>query len=88
MLKSNWQHLLLQDGKLYGRDPIFAVICKAAALPEVAKNHDIQKNESVIHLGQVRNHDVFLGGFAYFNLSFSKLYFLFVPRNLLNFVHF
>ncbi|KAM7511569.1 hypothetical protein LguiB_010444 [Lonicera macranthoides] len=51
--RAHLQHLLLQDGRLYGRDPIFAMICKAAALPEVAKNHDIQKNESVIHLGQL-----------------------------------
>ena len=47
------QLLLVQDGKLYGRDPIFAVITKAAALPEVTKNHDIQKNEYIVQLGQV-----------------------------------
>ncbi|KAK9274728.1 hypothetical protein L1049_021979 [Liquidambar formosana] len=42
----SWEKVLLvQDGKLYGRDPIFSVISRAAALPEVTKNHDIQKNE-------------------------------------------
>ncbi|PPD99010.1 hypothetical protein GOBAR_DD03974 [Gossypium barbadense] len=47
------QLLLVQDGKLYGRDPFFAVINKAAALPEATKNHDIQKNESFLQLGMV-----------------------------------
>ena len=47
------QLLLVQDGKLYGRDPIFSVINKAAALPEATKNHDIQKNEYIVQLGQV-----------------------------------
>lgn len=48
------QLLLLQDGKLYGRDSIFAVITRAAALPEVTKNHNIQKNEYIVQLGQVK----------------------------------
>ncbi|WMV36648.1 hypothetical protein MTR67_030033 [Solanum verrucosum] len=52
-LQTNQQHLLVQDGKLYGRDSVFAVICKASLLPEVAKNHDIQKNETVVQLGQL-----------------------------------
>lgn len=51
--RAHLQLLLVQDGKLYGRDPIFAVICRAAALPEVVKNHDIQKNEFVVQLGQL-----------------------------------
>ncbi|XP_022755175.1 N-alpha-acetyltransferase 35, NatC auxiliary subunit-like isoform X2 [Durio zibethinus] len=51
--RSHLQLLLVQDGKLYGRDPIFAVITKAAALPEATKNHDIQKNESILQLGQL-----------------------------------
>lgn len=50
---TNGQLLLVQDGKLYGRESLFAVICKAALLPEGAKNHDIQKNENVQQLGQV-----------------------------------
>lgn len=50
---TNEQLLLVQDGKLYGREPLFSVICKAALLPDGAKNHDIQKNESVQQLGQV-----------------------------------
>ncbi|PPD99011.1 hypothetical protein GOBAR_DD03975 [Gossypium barbadense] len=51
--RSHLQLLLVQDGKLYGRDPFFAVINKAAALPEATKNHDIQKNESFLQLGMV-----------------------------------
>lgn len=51
---TNGQLLLVQDGKLYGREPMFAVICKAALLPEGVKNHDIQKNETVAQLGQVK----------------------------------
>ncbi|XP_059637894.1 uncharacterized protein LOC132279856 isoform X2 [Cornus florida] len=51
--RAHLQCLLVQDGKLYGRDPIFAVISKAAALPEFLKNHDLQKNETVVQLGQL-----------------------------------
>ncbi|KAL4318234.1 hypothetical protein GQ457_18G003700 [Hibiscus cannabinus] len=51
--RSHLQLLLVQDGKLYGRDPFFAVITKAAALPEATKNHDIQKNESILQLGML-----------------------------------
>lgn len=51
---TNVQLLLVQDGKLYGREPMFAVICKAALLPDGAMNHDIQKNESVAQIGQVK----------------------------------
>ncbi|KAI7735743.1 hypothetical protein M8C21_015400, partial [Ambrosia artemisiifolia] len=51
--RSHLQFLLVQDGKFYGRDPMFAVICRAAAVPEITKNHDIQKNESFVHLGQL-----------------------------------
>ncbi|GMH04559.1 hypothetical protein Nepgr_006399 [Nepenthes gracilis] len=50
--RAHLQLLLIQDGKLYGRDPIFAVICRAAALPEAVKDHDMQKNEFVVQLGQ------------------------------------
>lgn len=53
--KNYEQLLLVQDGKLYGRDTIFSVIVKAAALPEVTKYHDIQKNEYILQLGQVKN---------------------------------
>lgn len=47
------QALLIQDGKLYGREPIFHVICKASALPESLKNHDVQKSEALMQLVQV-----------------------------------
>ncbi|KAJ7956748.1 N-alpha-acetyltransferase 35 NatC auxiliary subunit [Quillaja saponaria] len=51
--RAHLQVLLVQDGKLYGRDPIFAVITRAAGLPEVTNNHEIQKNESIVKLGQL-----------------------------------
>ncbi|XP_021741786.1 N-alpha-acetyltransferase 35, NatC auxiliary subunit-like isoform X1 [Chenopodium quinoa] len=44
--------LLIQGGKLYGRDPVFFVMCKASALPESMKDLSIQKNEAVVQLGQ------------------------------------
>ncbi|KMT02776.1 hypothetical protein BVRB_8g193630 isoform A [Beta vulgaris subsp. vulgaris] len=50
--RAHLQALLFQEGKLYGRDPIFLVICKASALPECMKDIDIQKNEAVVQLGQ------------------------------------
>lgn len=51
--RAHLQLLLVQDGKLYGRDSMFAVITRAAALPEVTKNHDIQNNEYIVQLGQL-----------------------------------
>ncbi|XP_030548759.1 N-alpha-acetyltransferase 35, NatC auxiliary subunit isoform X1 [Rhodamnia argentea] len=51
--RAHLQTLLIQDGKLYGRDPIFAVIAKAAGLPEIVRNHDIQNGECLVHLGQL-----------------------------------
>ncbi|KAL5547764.1 hypothetical protein UlMin_002995 [Ulmus minor] len=51
--RAHLQLLLVQDGKLYGRDSVFAVISRAAALPEATKNHDIQKNEFFVQLGQL-----------------------------------
>ncbi|KAJ9535555.1 hypothetical protein OSB04_un001307 [Centaurea solstitialis] len=51
--RSHLQLLLVQDGKLYGRDPVFDVICKAAAVPEITKTLCIQKNESFVHLCQL-----------------------------------
>ncbi|KAL3622966.1 hypothetical protein CASFOL_031782 [Castilleja foliolosa] len=47
------QLLLVQDGKLYGRESMFAVVCKAALLPEGAKSHDVQNNETIAQLGQL-----------------------------------
>ncbi|XP_074281144.1 uncharacterized protein LOC141606055 isoform X2 [Silene latifolia] len=46
------QVVLIQDGKLYGRDLMFHTICKASALPVVMKDHNIQNNEAVVQLGQ------------------------------------
>ncbi|KAJ6435793.1 hypothetical protein OIU84_000922 [Salix udensis] len=47
------QLLLVQDGKLYGRYPILAVIIRAARLTEVIMRHDILKNEYFVQLGQI-----------------------------------
>ncbi|CAM8925549.1 unnamed protein product [Rhodiola kirilowii] len=51
--RSHLQVLLIEDGKLYGRDSMFAVISKAAALPPLPPNHEIQKNECIVQLGQL-----------------------------------
>lgn len=48
------QRLLVEDGKLYGRDPVFGVITRAAAVPDATRIHDMQKHESIVHLGQVK----------------------------------
>ncbi|RZB69316.1 Isoleucine--tRNA ligase, cytoplasmic [Glycine soja] len=45
--------LLVQDGKLYGRYPMFSMITRVVGLPEVTENHDIQKNKFMVQLGQV-----------------------------------
>ncbi|KAJ6673253.1 GLUCOSE REPRESSIBLE PROTEIN MAK10 [Salix viminalis] len=47
------QLLLVQDGKLYGRYPVLAVIIRAARLTEVIMRHDILKNEYFVQLGQI-----------------------------------
>lgn len=51
--RAHLQVLLVQDGKLYGRDSTFAVIARAAGLPESAKNYDVFKNEYIVQLGQL-----------------------------------
>ncbi|KAG5559474.1 hypothetical protein RHGRI_009117 [Rhododendron griersonianum] len=51
--RAHLQVLLIHDGKLYGRDPVFTVISKAVALPEFPKDHEIQKNEVLAQLGQL-----------------------------------
>ncbi|KAI3982102.1 hypothetical protein MKX01_019008 [Papaver californicum] len=51
--RAHLQVLLVQDGKLYGRDTIFDVISRAAKLPEVPKNYNVQNNEFVVQLGQL-----------------------------------
>lgn len=51
--RAHLQLLLVQDNKLYGRDPLFSVISRAAALPEILKNHDIQSNAVFVQLGQL-----------------------------------
>ncbi|XP_061991533.1 uncharacterized protein LOC133709710 [Rosa rugosa] len=51
--RAHLQRLLVEDGKLYGRDPLFGVITRAAAVPDSIRNHDMQKHESIVHLGQL-----------------------------------
>ncbi|CAN1290155.1 N-alpha-acetyltransferase 35, NatC auxiliary subunit [Linum perenne] len=51
--RSHLQLLLVQEGRLYGRDPMFSVITRAGGLPETTKHNDIQRNESVMQLGQL-----------------------------------
>ncbi|XP_040361462.1 uncharacterized protein LOC121049066 [Rosa chinensis] len=50
--RAHLQHLLDENGKLYGQDPVFGVITRAAAIPDSIRNHDMQKHESIVHLGQ------------------------------------
>ncbi|KAI4380470.1 hypothetical protein MLD38_006656 [Melastoma candidum] len=49
--RAHLQNLLLQDGELYGIHPMFALISKAAGLPEAVKNHNIQRMEFIFQLG-------------------------------------
>ncbi|XP_052181758.1 uncharacterized protein LOC127794578 isoform X2 [Diospyros lotus] len=51
--RAHLQVLLVQDGKLYGRDPVFAVISKAASLPEVPKSYNLPKIEVLLQLEQL-----------------------------------
>lgn len=51
--RAHLQRLLVEDGKLYGRDPVFGVITRAAAVPDTTRIHDMQKHESIVHLGQL-----------------------------------
>ncbi|KAK7264879.1 hypothetical protein RJT34_32492 [Clitoria ternatea] len=51
--RAHLQLLLVQDGKLYGRDSMLSMITRAAGLPEVTENHDIEKNEFMMQLGQL-----------------------------------
>uniref|UniRef100_A0A1D1ZAE2 N-alpha-acetyltransferase 35, NatC auxiliary subunit n=1 Tax=Anthurium amnicola TaxID=1678845 RepID=A0A1D1ZAE2_9ARAE len=55
--RAHLQLLLIQDGKLYGRDPFYDVIIKALPMPEAIRNQEFQKqfqkNELVVQLGQL-----------------------------------
>ncbi|KAL1372249.1 hypothetical protein HN51_002386 [Arachis hypogaea] len=51
--RAHLQILLVQGGKLYGREPIFSVVIRAAGLPEFTKSHVIQENEFMVQLGQL-----------------------------------
>lgn len=47
------QLLLVQDGKLYGRDT-FLTICARSLAIDVSKNHGLHLNEYIIQLNQVK----------------------------------
>ncbi|KAH7688507.1 N-alpha-acetyltransferase 35 NatC auxiliary subunit protein [Dioscorea alata] len=51
--RAHLQLLLVQDGKLYGRDFFYDVISKAIALPSFARDPEFQKNEFVVQLIQL-----------------------------------
>lgn len=51
--RAHLQLLLVQDGKLYGRDPFYYVIFRALALPEFIRNQELDKNEFLVQLGQL-----------------------------------
>lgn len=47
------QTLLVQDGKLYGRDLFCDVISRALSLPDIIGDKEFQMNEFVVQLGQL-----------------------------------
>lgn len=51
--RSQLQLLMVQDGKLFGRDLLSDVICRAMKMPHLANNRDFQRNDSVIQLGRL-----------------------------------
>uniref|UniRef100_A0A7N0TGY9 NAA35-like TPR repeats domain-containing protein n=1 Tax=Kalanchoe fedtschenkoi TaxID=63787 RepID=A0A7N0TGY9_KALFE len=51
--RSHLQVLLVEDGKLYGRDSMFASISRAAELPQTPLNLEIQTDECISQLGQL-----------------------------------
>ncbi|RWV99524.1 hypothetical protein GW17_00037563 [Ensete ventricosum] len=54
LVLSCFQILLIQDGKLCGKDSFHDVISRALALPELTADKEFQKNEFIVQLGQVR----------------------------------
>lgn len=81
-MKTVEQRLLVEDGKLYGRDPLFGVITRAAAVPDSIRNHDMQKHESIVHLGQVK--PIIMFGTSY--TSFCFCIFLWGDHSLILFL--
>lgn len=51
--RAHLQLLLIQNGKLYGKDPFHEVISRSLALPEVTRDEGFQENEFVVQLGQL-----------------------------------
>ncbi|XP_068647508.1 uncharacterized protein [Aristolochia californica] len=51
--RAHLQILLVQDGKLYGRDYFYDVISRAISLPDVIKNQELHKSDFVVQLGQL-----------------------------------
>ncbi|XP_064977459.1 uncharacterized protein LOC135619404 [Musa acuminata AAA Group] len=51
--RTHLQILLVQDGKLCGKDSFHDVISRALALPELTADKEFQKNEFIVQLGQL-----------------------------------
>ncbi|KAJ6831291.1 N-alpha-acetyltransferase 35, NatC auxiliary subunit [Iris pallida] len=51
--RAHLQLLLVQDGKLYGRDFFYDVVLRALALQEIPRDQEFQKNEFAVQLGQL-----------------------------------
>lgn len=51
--RAHLQLLLVQNGKLYGRDFLYDVISRAIGLPECSRDMEFQNNEFVVQLGQL-----------------------------------
>lgn len=49
-----FQILLIQDGKLYGKEFFHDIISRELGVPELTKGKEFQKNEFIVQLGQVR----------------------------------
>jgi hypothetical protein len=70
------QTLLIQDGKLYGRDLICDVISRALSLPDIVGDTEFQTNEFVVQLGQVSRQD-----YPFFKLQFIITSWLFLVQS-------
>jgi hypothetical protein len=70
------QTLLIQDGKLYGRDLICDVISRALSLPDIVGDTEFQTNEFVVQLGQVSRQD-----YSFFKLQFIITSWLFLVQS-------
>ncbi|WOL00497.1 N-alpha-acetyltransferase 35, NatC auxiliary subunit [Canna indica] len=51
--RAHLQLLLVQNGKLYGKEFFHDIISKALGLPELTRDKEFQKNEFIVQLGQL-----------------------------------